>query len=63
MNVGDLVSLKRRPNKLFGIALRVFEIENKRLHKDPFPMVEVMTVYGALHIWKRRKLEVFHECR
>ena len=59
MYEGDLVSLRRNPDELFGVAFRIFEIENRQLHKEPLPMVEVLTTEGVTCIWKKRKLQAF----
>lgn len=58
MKVGDLVGLKRNPKKILGIVIRIFEIENKKMHVDPLPMAEIMTSRGP-QVWKRKKLELF----
>ena len=62
MKVGDLVATKREPIKVLGVIIRLFSIGNQKMHKDPLPMVEVMTDDGV-HIWKRRKVEVVSESR
>jgi hypothetical protein len=47
---------------MLGIVTRLFEIENLSIHKDPLPMVELVTTSG-IHTWKRRKLQVIDESR
>ena len=62
MRVGDLVMRRRGSKKILGIIVRMFEIKNISMHKKPLPMVELMTATGV-HVWKRRKLQVFSEGR
>ena len=62
MKVGDLVARKRRPRKILGLIVRLYEICNRRMHRDPLPMAEVVTK-GGLMRWKRRKIKVISESR
>ena len=62
MKVGDLVVRKRHPRKILGIIMRLYEIHNQSIHRDPLPVAELMTPEG-IHVWQRRKLEVISESR
>ena len=62
MQVGDLVARKHSPRKILGLIMHLFEICNRRMHRGPLPMVEIMTKDGP-RIWKRRKIKVFNESR
>jgi len=62
MKIGDLVTKKGAPTKSLGMIIRLFSIDNRKMHKDPLPMVEVMTDNG-IHTWKSRKVEVVSESR
>ena len=62
MKVGDLVAYKLSPRKILGLIMHLFEICNRRMHREPLPMVEILTKDGP-RIWKRRKIKVFNEGR
>ena len=62
MKVGDLVARKYSPRKILGLIMHLFEICNRRMHREPLSMVEIMTKDGP-RIWKRRKIKVFNESR
>ena len=62
MKVGDLVARKRRPREILGFIVRLYEICNRRMHRDPLPMAEVVTKDGLMS-WKRRKIKVISESR
>ena len=62
MKVGDLVRKSHGSKKILGIVVKLYEIENLTMHKEPLLMVELMTASG-LHVWKRRKLQVISEVR
>jgi len=62
VKVGDLVARKRRPRKILGFIVRLYEICNRRMHCDALPMAQIMTKDGPM-IWKRRKIKVISESR
>ena len=58
MKVGDLVAKKTNPNKLFGLVIRLYEVQNNWLTAiETLPMAELVTRTG-IYTYKRRKLVV-----
>jgi hypothetical protein len=62
VKVGDLVTKKCDSTKILGMVVRLYSIDNRAMHKESLPMVEIMTSDGV-HTWKRRKVRVTSESR